>query len=871
HKLKTLLVKIKTSNWDSMDQSLASSRAQQLNERLEMALSCGITIDGPLKNMDTDEDILALENYLVFFVPKFGGANDSTDNTLNEHDSERKLEEITEAALKTLIETCGPPSESRLHRVDKAYVDDLQNSLDQNLKHRQNRVQLWIQENTKHLAPENAAIRDLNCCFLALTRAMKAAVRLCQSGCSSCDLLCLRPYRHSGEHECGTNHQCIFSCDIKEAHSDDITPICGQRAGHANRHMCAIKKHSCGADCHLSHLNGCSKACHKPLDHEGDHCCSARTHFCGKPCDLKDVKFGPHQQSYTCSGRCQQPWDEPHERHACENARTCPLPCALCVQVPGRTSSCGHDDHFHGLKSNEVHLCGATHKCPELCEERGICGIELEPSKCESQFSGRHTSFVYTRFTQVSKRHPCNVEVLPWKMSHGGLHTHDSSNNSFHFCDVRCSGCHYFCTQPLGHTQPLHKTNHGSMVGGQWVIEIPNGEDADSSYSIDGQTYGQGDQSATMLCHMLCAKQGRHMHVDYCRDPDNHEQPLCKHIPSQQPESDQAKDWISHATYWERTGFEDPSSVSDRKEFSKCTAYCPGPEHTEKDKRSWCTLPIFHPPESLNSGLTRGYVSHDGHRFDCPDPSLVYQAYHIVFLIDTSSSMWGVDKRPIPGLPITDRLVSQCDNRYGAVVSALYCFWKSQEKVASRSLVGARRDAYSLVTFDDQSKIKVQNDLSSTVEQLVNFLVPQQSNGWYYGTSFGNALGTAKEVIKNSWDKEKVPVIVFLSDGEGAVKDEILADLCNTCNSLGHALSFYAILFGKDSNSTSLETMVKYISQRFQSAPANAKGNFVGQEIPCRYSNAMDSIQLMDEFLGISESLTDMRAAVINHGGASGR
>ncbi|KAH7325390.1 hypothetical protein B0J17DRAFT_581710 [Rhizoctonia solani] len=816
--------------------------------------------------MDTNEIIPTLENHLVFFVPRFGGANDCTEDKLDEHESEKKLEEVTETALKTLIETCGPPSESRFHTVEKTYVDHLQKDLYQNLEHRQNQVQLWIQENTKHLAPDNAGIRDLNDRFHALTRAMKAVVRLCQSGCSRCGLLCLRPYRHSGEHECGTNHRCIFSCDIKEAHNEDSTPVCGQSAGHANRHMCSIKRHSCGMECRLSHLSGCTMVCNKPLDHEGNHCCSARTHFCGKPCDLRGVKVYPNQQIYTCSGRCQQPWDEPHERHACDNARTCPLPCALCVQVPGRTSSCANDDHFHGLNSDQIHLCGATHKCSKLCEERGICGIELEPSRCESQFSGRHASFAYTRFTQVSKRQPCNVEISPWKMSHGGPHTHDPSGNSFHFCDVRCPGCSYFCTQPLGHTQPLHKTNHGSMVGGRWVIE-----DVDPTYSIDDQTYGQGDQGATMLCHMLCAKQGRHMHVDFCRDPDNHEQPLCKHIPSQQPESDQSKDWISHATYWERT---DGKPISMHNINQLGSLRLTGPEHDEKDKKSWCTLPIFHLPQGQNPRLTYGHVSHDGHRYDCPDPSLVYQPYHVVFLIDVSGSMWGADKCPVPGLPITDRLVSECNNRYGAVVSALYCFWKSQEKVASRSVVGTRRDAYSLVTFDDQAKIKAQNDLESTVEQLVDFLVPQQSNGWYYGTNFGRALETAKEVIKRNWNNNKYVINsgdLFLSDGEGSVNDEILADLCNTCISLGHALSFYAVLFGDDSNSTSLRNMVEFTKKHFQSAPSNAKGNFISQEIPCKYSNAMDSVQLMDEFLGISESLTNMRAAVINQGGTSGR
>ncbi|CAE6459517.1 unnamed protein product [Rhizoctonia solani] len=423
----------------------------------------------------------------------------------------------------------------------------------------------------------------------------------------------------------------------------------------------------------------------------------------------------------------------------------------------------------------------------------------------------------------------------------------------------------------LGHSQALHKTSHGSMIGGRWIIEAQSAEGADPAYEIDNQIYGQGDEGTTMFCHMMCTKQGRHVHVDFCRDPENHEQPLCKHVPAKPSDTSQAKDWISHATYWERTGFEDPYSKAEQSEFSKCNYYCPGLEHEGEDRKSWCTLPIFHPPQGQNPRAKQGYTSKDGHHFGCADPSLGYHAYHVVFLVDTSGSMWGNDKRPVPDLPITNRLVQECNNRYGAAISALYCFWTSQAKIASRSLLNTRKDAYTLVTFDDKTKVKAQNDLNSTAEQLVNFLLPQQSGGWFSGTSFDEALKTAGVVIEQNWSNERAPVIVILSDGESSVSDELLNNLCNTCIQRGHALSFYSILFGQESYSSSLRKMVDLAEASFRAAPLSAKSNFTGRDIPCKYSNAIDSVQLMDKFLGISEAISDMRASVINPAGASGR
>ncbi|CUA71928.1 hypothetical protein RSOLAG22IIIB_09938 [Rhizoctonia solani] len=347
-----------------------------------------------------------------------------------------------------------------------------------------------------------------------------------------------------------------------------------------------------------------------------------------------------------------------------------------------------------------------------------------------------------------------------------------------------------------------------------------------------------------------------------------------------EPEPEKDKDWISHATYWERTGFEDPYGLGQQTEFAKCDARCSDPAHGAPSE---CILPIFHAPKSQTPSPASGYISQDGHQFACVDPANIRQAYHVVFVVDNSGSMrWG-DITPQP-TPILARLKSEgCDNRYGAVVSALYSFWKTREghQVNSSSLV--REDHYSVVVFDEEAEARVSNDWRLTTNQLVDKLIPQQVVAGY-GTNFEEAIKIAHEVIERSWSSQRAPILVFLSDGEARIGEQSIRNLCNLSVKLGQALAFYAISLGLDSDSDSLRLMVSVAEQVFQAAPTSAKGAYKGQDPPCKYfSNTMTSIQLTNTFVKISKSLPKLssiqlsnslpklRASVINKTGASGR
>ncbi|CEL64058.1 hypothetical protein RSOLAG1IB_11042 [Rhizoctonia solani AG-1 IB] len=398
------------------------------------------------------------------------------------------------------------------------------------------------------------------------------------------------------------------------------------------------------------------------------------------------------------------------------------------------------------------------------------------------------------------------------------------------------------------------------MTTTRWVLQ-PDADDEDAAYELQGRKFGSGDEGAPMLCSLVCAAQGRHAHIDFCRDPGNCSDTDCEHITERMhPDPDRPKDWISHATYWARSGFKDPYSQDEQNGFLKCDVLYAGPEHeattTTAANPSHCTLPMFHPPEPQQPVPPAGHVSRDGHAFNCQNPSRLHQAYHMlvtfiilsavpliscdsVFVIDSSGSMTETDRAPLLNTPISARLVSSCNNRYGAVLSALYGFWLSRDTAAAASTTQARQGAYSVITFDHYATTRFQNDFTSTTNELTGQLIPQMGQG---GTDFQAALTMEQSLIEANWSSDRAPVIIFLSDGECNIADNPVYDLCHACVRLGKALAFHSVSFGTDTYSVSLRCMADIAHEVFASAPQDvltaARGN------PCAYTNVIDSVRL---------------------------
>ncbi|KAF8685043.1 hypothetical protein RHS04_00827 [Rhizoctonia solani] len=811
HNLKTLMAKIKTSDWGSMDQNVAAHRAQQLIERLPNALSFGRHEEGPLKNMDADAELETPEFMPSLFVPEFATGNDA------------ESEALAEQSLRALVQACEQIIHTRHQVPDTMFIEGLQTSIYEALDHRLTLVRNWVNVNIERFPQGNQDIRNLTNKLDAASLGMRNAVR------------------HSGEHSCGTNHQCVLDCEVAEEHSQ--REPCGLPAGHGGRHMCDVKTHSCGMECHLSGKGGCAQSCIKIMT--GIMCALLGHTSVGSPAISEMRGKGTTEWCLVAPGHA------PHPGMNHTNAMLVITPALVLSNAP------------------YADVCAVIRIISTdwlLCEEDGICQIETRPSAIQEQFSGRHESFMYTRFTQVARQLSCVIPIPPGELSHDGVHVHDTGDNPFHYCDARCPNCEYVCGLPFGHGQQLHDTSHGSMITTQWVLQSDK-DDVDPVYELQGRKFGSGDEGAPMLCNLVCAAQGRHAHIDHCRDPGNCSNTDCEHIAERMhPDPNREKDWISHATFWARS---DPYPQDEQNEFSKCDVLCAGPEHeasaTAQANPSYCILPIFHAPEAQQPAPPTGHVSIDGHAFDCQNPSRMNQAYHILFVIDSSGSMYGGDRRPLPDTPISTRLISESNNRYGAVLSALHGFWLSREVVACSTATQARQDAYSVITFASSATTRVQNDFMSTTDQLISHLLPQRSGG----TNFHAALKEAQSLIENHWSSDRSPVIIFLSDGECNIGDNAVYDLCHLCVRLGKALAFHSVSFGQDRCSASLRRMADIAHEVYASAPQDvlsaARGN------PCAYTNAIDTIQLADTFLGIASSLQKPRASLMNQHGSGGR
>jgi hypothetical protein len=161
------------------------------------------------------------------------------------------------------------------------------------------------------------------------------------------------------------------------------------------------------------------------------------------------------------------------------------------------------------------------------------------------------------------------------------------------------------------------------------------------------------------------------------------------------------------------------------------------------------------------------------------------------------------DRYPLPDAPMTNQIQQFANNRLGAVYSALYSFWTSRHAATTtnRQAIGSRRDAYSLILFNEGATQVLNNDFTSSPEELLAVVLRYQTNS---GTNFSKALRTGQAVMEQNWSTERfitlyfvfltphliffplrAPVMIFLSDGECSVSDSSTQDLCRTAVRLG--------------------------------------------------------------------------------------
>jgi hypothetical protein len=418
------------------------------------------------------------------------------------------------------------------------------------------------------------------------------------------------------------------------------------------------------------------------------------------------------------------------------------------------------------------------------------------------------------------------------------------------------------------------------MTQTRWAVDGPDGE----SLELGGRKFSSNDEGAPMMCNLVCSSMGRHVHYDYCRADKNGpcDTVGVQHIGERMlPDPDKPKDAVIHSLYWRRMGFKDPYTRDERVNFGKCDAMCSGPEHSlaasettapGQPQPSYCTLPMFHSPKNTNDRMDGvGYISNDGHMFSCKNPAVVQQTFHVIFVIDRSSSMSLNDRRPLANALATDRIRKRADNRLGAVYSALYSFWSArQAAVASgQETIGARSDAYSVILFNATTDNVVVNDFTSSPDQLLDIVLNEPTK---WGTNFAAAIQASHAVMVDNWSRERTPIMIFLSDGEGLLPETEMQDLCRSAIQHGKPLSFHAVAFGPDTSSTSPDSNGRsYLTLRSMAQIALETQKYAphdplfpaGARVPSSFCTALDTVRLAETFLGIAESLRKTRGSLM--------
>ena len=208
----------------------------------------------------------------------------------------------------------------------------------------------------------------------------------------------------------------------------------------------------------------------------------------------------------------------------------------------------------------------------------------------------------------------------------------------------------------------------------------------------------------------------------------------------------------------------DPYSKEDRENFKKCDHKCADEKHhnvneitDQKPTKSYCTQEIFHTPVdpgTFSLGKT-GYISTDGHHFTCENPTTNVGNFHIVFVVDRSSSMSRDDCVPICLSTATSKLKITHDNRLGAVYDAAYTFIETRRSSRKATLSGQMavdRDTVSMVLFDGHAFPAFENESLSNPKRLLEKMM---NHGPGHSTYFNRGIEEASEVINKYYDASK--------------------------------------------------------------------------------------------------------------------
>ncbi|KAJ7252459.1 hypothetical protein C8J57DRAFT_1519796 [Mycena rebaudengoi] len=779
HTLKTLMAKLKANDWGALSETLAAHRAQKLSIYLTNALAFGFyetePTNEPLKNFDTDDLIEHPDTLSRFFL--------SSDMSIEER----------QPMLSTLQMTWDR-FDKRHQTPDSDWTAGLATYLMDLAEMRISHVFHWIKSNLSRFKSNHANMDILRRDFESGAVDLKSNVEICRMQCATCELLCLLDRRHDAPHDCMTSHDCTHPCDLDE--KDNKVEKCGYHAGHSGKHICVVGMHLCGETCTLSDKNGCMKKCTKVAKHSDEgHMCAARIHA---SLSLEKLDIAGRWDLFLSANMYNT--QDVHYEHECSTP-SCPMACVLCKRL------CANTDHLHGLKQvrstsagnntaakNYALLRGFAKSTQRLNLSKRLLPAITKPSNIPSTLKTQSVCAVQSRFF-LAILNMRDVTFIVQTLL-------------------------YSISAKPGHPQQEHETSHGSMSKTTWAVDGDN----DTVLELKGRKFASNDDGAPMMCSLVCQDIGRHVHIDYCRAVEDSVQKTGYRIRS-------SGDVAGSRTLILGTIKPILQNGND--------AMCPGPEHAEANPPtpSYCSLPILHaPPQAGNIvPVGQGYVSLDGHLYTCQNPAEMLPTYHVIFVIDKSWSMSSIDLQPLPNRPGADLIIRRSNNRLGAVFSSLHAFWMSRFSALDRVRSGARgrRDAYSVVFFDHEASVCLQNDTESSPDDLLTSVLRYDAEGL---TDSVAALSCAETVLRECWNDTLTPVVIFLSDGECADAQDAVESLARAAVELGNPLSFHSVLFGTDDGRESLDSMAQLALEIQTESAVNPTRAFVASS----FSEALD-------------------------------
>ncbi|XP_065835804.1 uncharacterized protein [Oscarella lobularis] len=711
--MKTVLAKIYLNDWTPLDRVRINKLVAFIRQNADAAVMQGCTFDADKQNrlgkFGTNESQL-IEDEII-------------SQSLSEADFGLELfaasPQEKRTVRKQIITKYMNKNNEKIGTFE--WCGSFKTEMKALVERRITRVEKWICINTEDFQ-EDGNVRSLTSDVKNLYfNPLRQFWTVCCQKCKMCDRLCLKEYSHfdsTGDqsHDCYTDHRCAKTCSF-------CSSSCRHCGGHAGKHQCINKTHTCKEKCDLSEYRRCLGICAKEPDHTNEsdtelrsHRCGAKEHYCIENCELAEC-FYPCAKLYDHLGR-----------HSCL-MDCCPRSCILC------SNRCAVNDHFHPLLKDAVHICQEEHDCKSECEIPGYCVVDPGLEDRTETFVGNRSCFEFSRRAmQVPKKFTCSRSIPSGQTTHPGLH---GCSTVVHTCKETCPTCGNICTKSHGH-QGLHRTNHSNMRNQVFVNQ---------KIVFRDRIYCQGDSALAEMCDQFCKRLGRgHTHIMLCPFQGKHNtddprlrhgvqikcdvDPLTKKI---DPLTKKILDEVTHDYYWEHFNFEDNCTEEEKCLFRKCNYVCDTVDNVsglDVDSNSFCQLPLWHDP--LCKDTESGHSSSGGHHFLCEHET----NFHVVLLIDRSSSMGWSDQQPSNDSNLKGK-DSKLDNRLGAVLESVDNFC---QRLSERAI----KDWLTLITFSDQAQTLFFGRLmSGGVSETVKDKVKSPEGN----TKFAPALKEAKEAI----------------------------------------------------------------------------------------------------------------------------